>query len=172
MEPDYFTYIILLNFSELLRVVLIILEMRNWRLRKFYRLGANSHRKWSDKNLNACLLTPNLMPGPPRMKSCISHPWNETQCQSESRACVSVSISYFLFWLCPLNAQTRLKRVMGSGSLSLGIWCCNSVFTLHLLLIMDKSWVLSLALNLSIGRVGNDPNPTPRNCMSDRFAFL
>lgn len=45
MEPDCFTYIILFNFSELLRVGLIILEMRNLRLRKFYCLGANLHRK-------------------------------------------------------------------------------------------------------------------------------
>ena len=56
MEPDCFTYIILFNFSELLRVGLIILEMRNLRLRKFYCLGANLHRKWSNKNLNACCL--------------------------------------------------------------------------------------------------------------------
>lgn len=46
-EPDCLTYIILFNFSELLRVGLIILEMRNLRLRKFYCLGADLYRKFT-----------------------------------------------------------------------------------------------------------------------------
>lgn len=98
----------------------------------------------------------------------VLHAWSHVSLTHEIRLNASLSPEpvflslYHTFSFDCVHSMPKpwLKRVMGSGNLSLGIWCCNPVFTLHLLLIMDRSWVLSLALSLSIGRVGNDPNPT------------
>ena len=181
--------------------------MRNLRLRKFYCLGANLHRKWSNKNLNACCLQCRR----PRLDSWVGRflgfPCGSAGKESAYNAgdlglipglgrssgegngyplqysglensmyCTVHGVTKSQTWLnnfhFKLNTQTLAEYSDGVRQSSLGIWCSSPIFTLRLLLIMDRPWALSLALSSPLTGWGNGPNPIPRNCLSDQFAFL
>lgn len=171
MEPDYFMYT-LLNFSEVLKVSLIILEMRNCRLRKFNSLGTKSYRKGLNKNLNVCLLIPNMCT--------VLYTWCHVSLTHEMRLSVSwvQSLHSNLYITHPLlNVSTQCPHLGWTKwwSQAACLWAFDALI-LSLLwtcwVIMDRLWALPLALSFSISRVGNDPNPTPRNCVSDWFTCL
>lgn len=124
--------------------------MRKCRLIKFNWLATKLPRKWSDWNLNACLLTPNLIPCPLHTTSYISHSWKETQCQSES------SLYITFFFLLILSTQWLNLGLIEYWDQAVFLWASDALI-LSLpwtcWVIMNRLWAFSLALGFSISRV-------------------
>lgn len=170
MEPGCFPYIILWSLSEVLKVVLIILEMRNWSLRESVDLPQSHTRcDWAGTCVHVFWLqtsSPVLHIG---CHLSLTQERRLTISLNPERVLLSLYHTFAFDWVSSMPGAW-LSRVLG---LAVHLWAFDVLipslpWTCQVR--TDWPWTLPLALSFSISRVGNDPNPNLRNCENDWFS--